>query len=84
LNQLQLPLKRRTFIGTSAAASVGCGLAKMECNESNKEKVHSTNHYSQALLLVLVAIPRGDFLKSLNAWELQSIDLIGLKTGLLT
>ncbi len=75
-------MKRRTFIGTSAAASVGLLACKNgNAMESNKEKVaklkNNINH--SVCYWCYGGIPLEDFLKSLNDLGIQSIDLIGPK-----
>ena len=75
-------MKRRTFIGTSAAASVGLLACKngnaMQTNTKIEAKLNNNINHS-VCYWCYGSIPLEDFLKSLNELGIKSIDLIGPK-----
>jgi hydroxypyruvate isomerase len=75
-------MKRRTFIGTSAVASVGMLAYKtgnaMEPNKKEATKLKNNINHS-VCYWCYGSIPLEDFLKSLNDLGIKSIDLIGPK-----
>ncbi|EAQ99810.1 hydroxypyruvate isomerase family protein [Maribacter sp. HTCC2170] len=75
-------MKRRTFIGTSAAASVGMITSNQvnaapSQNENNMKLKNNINH--SVCQWCYGSIPLEDFLKSLNELGVTAIDLIGPK-----
>jgi hydroxypyruvate isomerase len=75
-------MKRRTFIGTSAAASVAILASRtaVAANSSNKNTMKLNNNINHSVCQWCYgSIPLEDFLKSLNELGVTSIDLIGPK-----
>ncbi len=75
-------MKRRTFIGTSAAASVAflAGKAAVAADSSNINTMKLNNNINHSVCQWCYgSIPLEDFLKSLNTLGITSIDLIGPK-----
>ena len=75
-------MKRRTFIGTSAAASVGMlayktGNAMAPNNHEESKLKNNINH--SVCYWCYGSIPLEEFLKSLNDLGIKSVDLIGPK-----
>ncbi|MEE9364369.1 MAG: TIM barrel protein [Cellulophaga sp.] len=75
-------MKRRTFIGTSAVASVGIIACKNTSSPETKQAKefklqHNINH--SVCQWCFGNIPLEDFLKTLNTLEVKAIDLIGPK-----
>ena len=75
-------MKRRTFIGTSAAASVGLLACKSTSTSEKKQDMgfklqHNINH--SVCHWCFGGIPLEDFLKTLNSLEVKAIDLMGPK-----
>jgi len=75
-------MKRRTFIGTSAAASVAflaskTAIAADSSNENTMKLKNNINH--SVCQWCYGSIPLEDFLKSLNELGITAIDLIGPK-----
>ncbi len=72
-------MKRRTFIGTSAAASVGvlaCNTAKATSTQKITDKLKGNINHS-ACYWCYETIPLDDFLKNLNELGVKAIDLVG-------
>ena len=75
-------MKRRTFIGTSAAASVAFLASKtvVAADSSNINTMKLNNNINHSVCQWCYgSIPLEDFLKSLNALGVTAIDLIGPK-----
>ncbi|MGB5500264.1 MAG: TIM barrel protein [Maribacter sp.] len=75
-------MKRRTFIGTSAAASMAILASKtaVAANSSNKITMKLNNNINHSVCQWCYgSIPLEDFLKALNELGITSIDLIGPK-----
>jgi len=75
-------MKRRTFIGTSAAASVAilANHTAAAVDSSNKNTMKLNNNINHSVCQWCYgSIPLEDFLKSLNELGINSIDLIGPK-----
>ncbi len=75
-------MKRRTFIGTSAAASVAflAGKTAVAADSSNINTMKLNNNINHSVCQWCYgSIPLEDFLKSLNALGVTAIDLIGPK-----
>ncbi len=75
-------MKRRTFIGTSAAASVGilaCKTTNAQEIKQDKEFTLKNNINHSVCHWCFEDIPLEDFLKTLNELGIRSIDLIGPK-----
>ena len=75
-------MKRRTFIGTSAAASVAFLASKtaVAADSSNKDTMKLNNNINHSVCQWCYgSIPLEDFLKSLNELGVTAIDLIGPK-----
>ncbi len=75
-------MKRRTFIGTSAAASVAILASRtaVAADSSNKNTMKLNNNINHSVCQWCYgSIPLENFLKSLNELDVTSIDLIGPK-----
>ena len=75
-------MKRRTFIGTSAAASVAFLTSKtaIAADSSNENTMKLNNNINHSVCQWCYgSIPLEDFLKSLNELGITAIDLIGPK-----